>query len=102
MEEKELIPHLFRTEYRKIISVLCKVFGLEHIEIAEDIVSDTFLLASETWGLKGLPKNPTAWLYTVSKNKAKDVMKHNSVFSKKVAVEIKKTSSLTQETEIDL
>ena len=65
MQENELIPHLFRTEYRKITSVLCKLFGIEHIEIAEDIVSDTFLLAAETWGQKGLPKNPTAWLYTV-------------------------------------
>jgi len=46
MEQTELIPHLFRTEYRKIVSVLCKLFGIEHIEIAEDIVSDTFLLAS--------------------------------------------------------
>ena len=67
MNEQELIPHLFRTEYRKIISVLCKLLGAEHIEIAEDITSNTFLLASETWGQKGLPKNPTAWLYTVSK-----------------------------------
>jgi len=52
--------------------VLCKSFGIEHIEIAEDIASDTFLLASETWGLKGLPKNPAAWLYAVSRNKARD------------------------------
>ena len=70
MDENVLIPHLFRTEYRKIIAVLCKVFGVEHLNIAEDIVSDTFLLAAETWGLKGLPNNPTAWLYKVSKNKA--------------------------------
>src|ERR1700753_3515170 len=83
MKQAELIPHLFRTEYRKIISVLCKLFGIEHIEIAEDIVSDTFLLAAETWGQKGLPQNPTAWLYTVSKNKAKDVFKHNNIFEKK-------------------
>ena len=48
--QKELI-HLFRTEYRKITSVLCKLFGLalSGIEIAEDIVSDTFLQAAETW-----------------------------------------------------
>ena len=83
MQEQELIPHLFRTEYRKIISVLCKVFGFEYIAIAEDIVSETFLLAAETWGLKGLPQNPTAWLYTVAKNKAKDLLKHNDVFNKK-------------------
>jgi RNA polymerase sigma-70 factor (ECF subfamily) len=47
MQQEELIPNLFRTEYRKIVSVLCKLFGIEYIEIAEDIVSDTFLLASE-------------------------------------------------------
>lgn len=87
MEQRELIPHLFRTEYRKIVSVLCKLFGIEHIEIAEDIVSDTFLVASEVWGLKGLPENPTAWLYLVAKNKTKDYLKRHSflrsIFQKK-------------------
>ena len=47
MKQQELIPHLFRTEYRKIASVLCKLFGIEHIEIAEDIASETFLSAME-------------------------------------------------------
>ncbi len=102
MHEQELIPHLFRTEYRKIISVLVKLFGIEHIEIAEDIVSDTFLQAAETWGQKGLPQNPTAWLYTVSKNKTKDLLKHNAIFNKKVAVEIKHTQASFEEIEIDL
>jgi RNA polymerase sigma factor (sigma-70 family) len=101
MDEKELIPHLFRTEYRKIISVLCKLFSIEHIEIAEDIVSDTFLLAAETWGLKGLPKNPTAWLYTVSKNKTLDYIKHNKIFNEKIAHEISQTQNTSHELEID-
>ena len=101
MQENELIPHLFRTEYRKMVSVLCKVFGIQYIEIAEDIVSDTFLTAAETWGLKGLPTNPTAWLYTVSKNKAKDMLKHHAIFTQKIAPEIKHTQSLSSETEID-
>ncbi|MFP5042996.1 hypothetical protein [Parasediminibacterium sp. JCM 36343] len=69
MNEAALVPQLFKTEYRKIISVLCKLFGIVHIEIAEDITNDTFLLASEIWGLKGIPENPTAWLYTVAKNR---------------------------------
>ncbi len=101
MQQKELIPHLFRTEYRKIISVLCKLFSIEHIEIAEDIVSDTFLLASETWGQKGLPKNPTAWLYTVSKNKTLDYLKHHKIFNTKIALEIKYTQTQLNEFEID-
>ena len=102
MKQTELIPHLFRTEYRKIVSVLCKLFGIEHIEIAEDIVSDTFLLASELWGLKGLPENPTAWLYIVAKNKTKDYLKRNSLFAQSISKEIKSSTTVSEEIEIDL
>ncbi len=102
MRDTELIPHLFRTEYRKIISVLCKTFGIEHIEIAEDIVSDAFLLASEVWGLKGLPENPAAWLYIVAKNKTKDYLKRNSLFAQKISKEIKYKEPASEEIEIDL
>ena len=102
MKDTELIPHLFRTEYRKIVSVLYQLFGIEHIEIAEDIASDTFLSASELWGLKGLPENPTAWLYTVAKNKTKDYLKHNSIFTQKISKDIRYSAETFQETEIDL
>lgn len=102
MQQTELIPHLFRTEYRKIISVLCKTFGIAHIEAAEDITSETFLLASETWSIKGLPENPVAWLYTVAKNKAKNNLKREDLFNNKIATELQHTSPLTEETEIDL
>ncbi|MCD6068800.1 MAG: polymerase subunit sigma [Bacteroidetes bacterium] len=101
MEQQELIPHLFRTEYRKIVSVLCKLFGIGHIETAEDIVSDTFLQAAETWGLKDLPKNPTAWLYAVSKNKAIDFLRRDKTFSQKISPEIKQNGSSEPEPEIN-
>ena len=102
MEKQELIPHLFRTEFRKITAVLCKHFGIAHIEIAEDIASDTFLLAVETWTYKGLPANPTAWLYTVAKNKAKNVIHRSRIFSEKIVPEINKTSPETEQPEINL
>lgn len=102
MEHQELIPHLFRTEYRKIVSVLTRLFGMAHIEMAEDIVSDTFLLASETWGQKGLPQNPTAWLYTVSKNKAIDFLKRSNLFSQKISAQLIHESKESSDIEIDL
>jgi RNA polymerase sigma factor (sigma-70 family) len=102
MQQQELIPHLFRIEYRKIVSVLCKLFGIEYIAIAEDIVSDTFLSATELWGLKGLPANPTAWLYTVAKNKTKDALKHDAIFNQKIAAQIKHSAVASDEIEIDL
>jgi RNA polymerase sigma factor (sigma-70 family) len=102
MEQDEIIPKLFKTEYRKIISVLCKLFGIVHIEIAEDITNDTFLLASETWGLKGIPKNPTAWLYLVAKNKTKDYIKRHKIFSERIVTEFKYNQQQNEEIEIDL
>ncbi len=102
MSEKELIPHLFRTEYRKIVSVLCRRFGFDQIEIAEDIAGDTFLTASETWGLKGIPPNPAAWLYTVAKNKAKNYLQRNSTFENKITPILKEELPESYESELDL
>ncbi|WP_262909524.1 RNA polymerase sigma factor [Niabella pedocola] len=101
MEETGLLPHLFRTEYSKIIAVLCNHFGMEHIEVAEDIVSDTFLTAAELWGMKGVPENPVAWLYTVAKNKTRNHLKRHHLFEKKIAPDLRYPSADTG-TDIDL
>ncbi|WP_240612927.1 RNA polymerase sigma factor [Chitinophaga parva] len=85
MENKSLLPHLFRTEYSKITAVLCKRFGLAHMEIAEDIASDTFLQASESWPQQGLPENPAAWLYTVAKHKTLNYLRRNRLFAEKIS-----------------
>ncbi len=102
MQQEKILPHLFRTEYRKIVSVLYRHFGFEHPEIAEDIASDTFLTAAETWGLKGLPDNPTAWLYTVARNKAKDHLKHGNIFTQKVTSAVRSEEGYLPDIEIDL
>jgi RNA polymerase sigma-70 factor (ECF subfamily) len=108
MQHQELIPHLFRTEFRKITAVLCKHFGIDNIQIAEDIAADTFLLAVDTWTYKGIPANPTAWLHMVAKNKAKNYFHRSNIFSEKVVAEIKRSSSATvqipyeEESEINL
>ncbi|HTE27713.1 RNA polymerase sigma factor [Flavitalea sp.] len=102
MDQQELLPGLFRNEYRNIVSVLVHLFGIKHIEVAEDIVSDTFLTATETWSLKGVPDNPIAWLYAVAKNKTKNYFKHRDIFENKLSPEIKHTTQLTEETELDL
>ncbi len=102
MKNEQLIPNLFRTEYRKIISVLCSLFGIQHIEIAEDIASDTFLSAVELWSTNGSPENPTAWLYTVAKNKAKNHLKHHSFLKSKANQELMRLSESSDEIELDL
>ena len=102
MQQQELIPHLFRTEFSKICAVLSRYFGTEHIESAEDIASETFLAALESWTYHGIPVNPTAWLYTVAKNKAKNFIHRNNIFSQKIAAQLGTTPMLEDPVPIDL
>jgi RNA polymerase sigma factor (sigma-70 family) len=102
LHTEELIPHLFRTEYSRITAVLGKLFGFEHIEAAEDIASETFLSALETWSFKGVPENPAAWLYTVAKNKARNHVKRKNIFTEKIAGQIDSSSPQNSEPDIDL
>ncbi len=95
--EKEALSNLFQTEFSKMVAVISKLFGLQHIEIAEDIVSETFLSATETWGVKGIPNNPTAWLYTVAKQKTLYHFRRNKIFDEKIIPEIKATHESTIE-----
>jgi len=83
-QEKETLKALFQKEFSKMVAVISKLFGLQYIEIAEDIVSETFLLAMETWEVKGIPANPTAWLYMVAKQKTLYHFKRNKIFDNKI------------------
>lgn len=98
---KDLLPHLFRTEFSKITSVLCKSFGLEHVETAEDIASETFLAAMETWPYNGVPENPAAWLYAVARNKTRNHLAHHVVFRQKVGPGLN-GDNIQSDIEIDL
>ncbi|SIT34238.1 RNA polymerase sigma-70 factor, ECF subfamily [Filimonas lacunae] len=85
MQENTLyLKELFQQEFVKMVAVISKQFGLQYIETAEDIVSDTFLQATETWTNKGMPENPAAWLYTVAKRKTLYHFRRNNIYTRKV------------------
>ncbi|MEP6615064.1 MAG: sigma-70 family RNA polymerase sigma factor [Ginsengibacter sp.] len=72
-----LADHLFRHESTKMVSILTKIFGTENLETAEDVVQETLIQALQVWKFKGIPANPSAWLFRVAKNKAIDVIRKN-------------------------
>lgn len=57
------------------MAVLTKLFGPQNLQLAEDVVQDTLLKAFNSWKINGLPQNPSAWLFTVARNKAVDVLR---------------------------
>lgn len=94
--EQDFLKHLFQQEFSKMVAVISKRFGLQHIEIAEDIASETFLLATETWETKGVPANPAAWLYTVAKQKTLSYFRRNKIFEDKVIPELLQKQELQE------
>ena len=59
---------LFRYEYGRVVALLSKQFGLEHIEVIEDAVQTALLKGLEKWAVSGAPDNPSAWVFRVAKN----------------------------------
>jgi RNA polymerase sigma factor (sigma-70 family) len=95
-----LAEHLFRHEAGKLVSVLTGIFGLGHLQLAEDVVQDALIRALTTWPYYGVPKNPAAWLTQTAKNLALDVLRREKRFSEKqtdVAAWMEQTSGSADE-----
>lgn len=97
--EHESLKHLFQEEFAKMVAVISNLFGLQHMEMAEDIVGETFLEAAESWGMKGMPPNPTAWLYVVAKQKTLYQFRRNKIFDQKVIPAWKSSQEKDEEAE---
>ncbi|GAB4039657.1 RNA polymerase sigma factor [Spirosoma jeollabukense] len=94
--ERESLRHLFQQEFARMVAVISRQFGLQHIELAEDLVSETFLLAVETWGVRGMPPNPTAWLYAVAKQKTRYQFRRHKRLIDKIMPEL-----IARQTDVD-
>lgn len=81
-QSDQLIEHLFRTEYGKLLSILTKFFGSSYLELAEDVVQETLISALNHWSVEGIPDNPSAWLVQVAKRKALNELKRNKMMQK--------------------
>ncbi len=68
--------HLFRHAYGRIVSALSSKYSPTLIDQIEDSVQESLLKAMQIWGYKGLPKDPSAWLYRVANNHLIDQLRH--------------------------
>ena len=82
-EISQLTEHLFRHEAGKLVSVLTGIFGIERLQLAEDVVQEALIRALQTWPYYGVPKNPAAWLTQTAKNLALDLIRREKNFQEK-------------------
>src|SRR5688500_13224922 len=74
----KMVAHLFRQQAGKMTAALVRLFGFEHLSLAEDVVQDTFITACQKWPFSGIPENPEAWLATVARNNAINALKKDA------------------------
>jgi len=82
-EISRLADDLFRHEAGKLISVLTGIFGINRLQLAEDVVQESLVRALRRWPYVGIPKNPAAWLTQTAKNLALDLIRRENLFHDK-------------------
>ncbi len=71
----ELVDRLFRKLSSQLIATLTRILGTGSIDLAENVVQESFLQACKSWPYKGIPPNPEGWLTLVAKNRAIDLIR---------------------------
>lgn len=79
-EVNRLLDHLFRRESGRLVAMLTRYFGVEHLHLAEDVVQDALMRAVQTWPFTGVPENPSAWLLRTARNRALDHARRGTVW----------------------
>lgn len=60
-----------RREWAFVLAATVRVAG--DLDSGEDAVQDAYASALATWGARGIPENPSAWLTTAARRRALDV-----------------------------
>jgi RNA polymerase sigma factor (sigma-70 family) len=79
----KIVEAVWRMESAKIIAVLARM--LRDVGQAEELAQDALVLALERWPESGVPEQPAAWLTTVARNRALDVLRHRQLHREKEA-----------------
>ncbi|HYM59434.1 MAG TPA: sigma-70 family RNA polymerase sigma factor [Thermoanaerobaculia bacterium] len=78
-----LVDHLFRHGAGRMVATLARIFGPEHLDLAQDVVQEALLTALTQWSYHGVPDNPGGWLFRVARNKALDSLRREASLREK-------------------
>jgi RNA polymerase sigma-70 factor (ECF subfamily) len=70
------LERIFREESGRVVATLVRLFG--DIDIAEEMVQEAFVIASEKWPAAGVPPNPGGWITTTARNRAIDRLRREA------------------------
>ncbi len=69
------IDGVYKEHSARILAALVRLFGAHNLELAEDVLQESFRKALDAWRESGLPDNPASWIMTAAKRQAIDVIR---------------------------
>lgn len=73
-----LVDSLARDSASRLVAALVRRLGAGRIAVAEDAVQHALMQALSLWPFKGVPERPEAWLATVARNRALDLLRRET------------------------
>ena len=81
-EVEDAITEAFHEEWGRVVATLIRLTG--DWDVAEECAQDAFARAAERWPRDGVPRRPGAWLTTVARHRALDVIRRDQVGAAKL------------------
>jgi RNA polymerase sigma factor (sigma-70 family) len=75
----QLVEHFFRHESANLVAVLTRAFGIQRIDLIEDMVQVAMLEAMHAWSRGSIPDQPAAWIHRAAKNRIVDAIRREKV-----------------------
>ncbi|MCX4764403.1 sigma-70 family RNA polymerase sigma factor [Streptomyces sp. NBC_01275] len=76
------IETVFRMEFPRVVAAVTRV--VRDVGIAEELAQDALVAALEQWPHSGVPDHPGAWLTTIARRRAVDLVRRRENYARKL------------------
>nr|WP_137872732.1 sigma-70 family RNA polymerase sigma factor [Rhodococcus sp. Q] len=83
MPVDDTIETVFRISSARVVAAAARI--VRDVGLAEEIAQDALVAALEQWPVTGIPDNPDAWLITIARRRAVDVVRREQNYQRKLA-----------------
>ncbi|HKD98058.1 MAG TPA: sigma-70 family RNA polymerase sigma factor, partial [Micromonosporaceae bacterium] len=80
---REAVAAVFREEAGRLVASVTRLLG--DFDAAEEVVQEALLAAWRQWPVEGVPDRPGAWLWTVARRRAVDLVRRDVRLREKLA-----------------
>ncbi|MGA9312976.1 MAG: sigma factor, partial [Pseudonocardiaceae bacterium] len=80
----EYVEAVFREEWGRLLATLVRQWG--DLDLAEEVAADAVASALQHWPVDGVPTRPAAWLLTVARRRAVDLLRRDRAYAARLAL----------------